>query len=144
PQSNYLQGVNARSYGARGSVVSTVSGTISAGSPLLTLSSISDFLLGDDARVLYAGANYAAGAVASLTATPCQSGFALTGCATGSTSCTYYASIDDGAGGLSASTSVAVTTNAASQTTINETFVQLVPPKNHLPAAVWKNCGASD
>ncbi len=71
PQSAYLQGVNATSYGARGSVASTVSGTISAGSPLLTLSSISDFLLGDDVRALKAGANYTAGSPSSLSATPC-------------------------------------------------------------------------
>ena len=125
--------------------MSTVSGTISAGSPLLTLSSISDFLLGDDARALNAGANYAAGAVAE------PHGDALSVALRAvrlrdRVDILHLLRLDRRWRGRTFERIRIGRRHHQCRVAddVNETFVQLIPPKNHLPAAVWKNCGASD
>lgn len=195
-----------------GSTNDSRTGAMTAGSNLLTLSSVGDFQLGDGIRIEGVGPTYAAGSLASLsvtqtggttpnttaaaswttasttivlvqdcitwltpgmiiydvtlsqqigtyascaTATPIlgQSTITLTGTAAFNSSgsadaiqfletCTYYASVFDGSGGLSAA-SAATLTNQIVPTADHIVKVSFTPPINHLPGPVWKQCGSN-
>lgn len=138
--------VNAAAYGARGSVGSNATtASINAGSNLLTMTLLRDYQVGDDVRLQNNGAGPAnAQPPVSVSATPCGNPRNTLGCTVGTTSATYYVSIDDGALGLSVSLPASVTTNASAQTTVNDTFIKVVPPQNQMPAVIWKNTGGAD
>jgi hypothetical protein len=137
-QTVFASTINGIYYGLRqgGSTNDSETGTIAASSNSMAISAIGDFQLGDDIRIRGAGATYSAGSPTLLSAT--QEG------ATGSTSCTYYISNDDGATGLSAAASVTIMNANASQTTANYVHITYTPPQNQMPGAVWKNCGSGE
>ena len=132
------QAIIATSYGlldgAAGDTTRTAN--IAAGTNIAALSAVGDYRVGDDIRIRKAGATYSAGSPTGLSAV--QNG------ATGATSCTYWVSNDDGAGGLSPAVSVTVANANATRTTANSVRLTYTPPVSHHPGIVWRNCGSGE